>query len=149
MLLKLIGLVEQNINDEEKILTREDYVEKKEIDRSALYSFDGPFQLIHANVGNLEFLGKSATTPRYMLLAVDFYPSKIYVYPMCSREQILHKMKQFYQDIKNQRNMKKSLQEDHEFQQVKIKDLNDENNAEMFTSSVRDGKGIQKKNMRT
>ena len=104
MLLKLIGLVEQSINDEEKILTREDYVEKKEIDRSALYSFDGPFQLIHANVGNLEFLGKSATTPRYVLLAVDFYPSKVYVYPMCSREQILHKMKQFYEDIKNQRN---------------------------------------------
>ena len=52
MLLKLIGLVEQSINDEEKIITREDYVEKREIDRSALYSFDGPFQLIYANVGN-------------------------------------------------------------------------------------------------
>ena len=64
---------------------------------------------------------------------------------MCSREQILHKMKQFYQDIKNQRNMKKkSLQVDHEFQQVKIKDLNDENNAEMFTSSVRSGKAYKK-----
>ena len=33
----------------------------KNIDRSILYSFDGPFQLIHADVGNLEFLGKNAT----------------------------------------------------------------------------------------
>ena len=73
LLLKLIGLVEQIIDDEEKVLRRVDYVEKGEIDRSTLYSFDGLFQLIHADVGNLEFLGKSATTPRYVLLAVDLY----------------------------------------------------------------------------
>ena len=40
-----------------------DYVEKREIDRSALYSFDGPFQLLHANVENLEFHGKNVTLP--------------------------------------------------------------------------------------
>ena len=57
LLLKLIGLVEQSIDDKEKIPTRIDYVEKREIDRSTLYSFDGPFQLIHADVGKLEFLG--------------------------------------------------------------------------------------------
>ena len=34
------------------------------------------------------------------------------------------------------------LQVDNEFQQVKIKDLNDENNAEMFTSSLRRGKAF-------
>ena len=32
------------------------------------------------------------------------------------------------------------LQVDNEFQQLKIKDLNDENNVEMFMSSVRGGK---------
>ena len=124
MLLKLIGLVEQSIDDEEKIPTRVGYVEKREIDRSTLYSFDGPFQLIHANVGNLKFLGKSAKTPRYVLLTVDLYSSKVYVNPMRSRKQILQKMKQFYEDIKNKRNRKKTmhLQVDNEFQQVKIKD---------------------------
>ena len=105
MLLKLLGLVEQSIDDEEKIPTRVDYVEKREIDRSTLYSFDGPFQLIHADLGNLEFLAESATTPRYVLLAVDLYSSKVYVYPMRSRKQILQKLKQFYEDIKNKRNM--------------------------------------------
>ena len=35
-----------------------------------------------------------------------------------------------------------SLQIDNEFQQVKIKDLNDENNEEMFTSSVRGSKAF-------
>ena len=29
------------------------------------------------------------------------------------------------------------IQVDNEFQQVKVKDLNDQNNVEMFTSSVR------------
>ena len=44
--LKLIYLVDNKLNDEEKIPTRVDYVEKREIDRSTLYSFDGPFQEI-------------------------------------------------------------------------------------------------------
>ena len=53
-------------------------------------------------------------------------------------------MKQFYEDINNKRNMKKTirLQVDNEFQEVKIKDLNDEKNAEMFTSSVKGGKAF-------
>ena len=75
----------------------------KNIDRSILYSFDGPFQLIHAYVGNLEFLGKNATIPRYILLAVDLDSSKVYVYPMNSRKQILQKMKLFYDEIKNKK----------------------------------------------
>ena len=89
-------------------------------------------------MGNLEFLEKRATTPRCVLLAVDLYSSNVYVYPMRSRKQILQKMKQFYDDIKNKRNIKKAMhfQVDNEFQLVKIKDLNDKNNVEMFTSSV-------------
>ena len=80
-------------------------------------------------MGNLEYLGKSATTRRYVLLAVDLYSSKVYVYSMCLRKQILQKMKQFYDNIKNKRNIKKMhLEVDNEFQQVKIKYLNDENN---------------------
>ena len=54
-------------------------------------------------------------------------------------------MKQFYEDIKNKRNIKKKNNEtqvDNEFQQVKIKDLNENNNIEMFTSSVRGGKAF-------
>ena len=62
LLLKLIGSVER-FDNEERVPTRLDYVEKREIDSSTLYSFDGSFQLIHVNVGNLEFLGKSATVP--------------------------------------------------------------------------------------
>ena len=72
-------------------------LKKREIDSSTLYSFDGPFQLIHADVGNLELLGKSATAPRYVEVNR----------PLFSRNKILQKMKQFYEDIKIKRNMKR------------------------------------------
>ena len=44
-LLKLINLADNKIfSDDDKVPIRPDYVEKREIDRSILYSFDGPFQ---------------------------------------------------------------------------------------------------------
>ena len=55
LLLKLINISEQKISNENIPLTTADWVEKRKINRSTLYSFDGPFQLIHANVGNLDF----------------------------------------------------------------------------------------------
>ena len=73
---------------------------------STLYSFDGPFHLIHADVGNLEVLGKNATITRYVLLVVDLYSLKIYFFPMRSRKQILQKMKLFYDEIKSKRKKK-------------------------------------------
>ena len=74
-----------------KTPTRADYIEKREIDRSTMYSFDGSFQLFHADVGSLEFLGKNATISKYVLLVVDLYSSKIHDYPMRSRKQISQK----------------------------------------------------------
>ena len=65
--------------DNDKAPTRTNYVEKREIDRSILDSFDGPFQLFHADIENLEFLGKNATVPQYALIVVDSYLSKVYV----------------------------------------------------------------------
>ena len=90
LLLKLIGIAEQSIDDEEKIPTRVNYVEKREIDRSILYSFDGSFQLIHAHIGNLEFLGKSVTAARYVLLAVDLILQK-FMFILCVQESKYYK----------------------------------------------------------
>ena len=76
---------------------------------------------MHADVRNLEFLGSSATTPIYVLLAVDLYSSKVYVYPMHSRKQILQKIASFYNEIKKRSNKLMRLQVDDEFQRVKVK----------------------------
>ena len=144
-LLKLITLAENAVEKlkEEELPTRIDYVEKREIDRPRLYSFNGPFQLIHADVANLQFLRKFASVPRYALLIVDLYSSKVYVYPMRSRKQIAKKLGQFYIDVqKKRKNKNMRLQVDNEFQQVKIPDLNDKFNVTMFTTSVRGGKAF-------
>ena len=117
---------------------RMDYVEKREIDHSTLYSFNAPFRLIHADVRNLEFLGKNASFPQYVLVLVDLFSSKICTYPMKSRKQIRQKLEQFYRDVRGKRKRKTiKLQVDQEFQQVKIQDLNDLNNVKMFSTSLR------------
>ena len=58
-LFKLVNLADnKDFLSSKDIFTRVDYVEKRETDRSSLYSFNGPFQLLHVDVGNLEILGK-------------------------------------------------------------------------------------------
>ena len=143
-LFKLVNLFEKNsVIFEPDSVKRTDYVEKREIDHSTLYSFDAPFQLFHADVGNLEFLGKNSTFAQYVLDLVDLFSSKIYTYPMKSRKQIRQKLEQFYDDVKSKRKGKKmKLQVNQKFKQVKIKNLNDLNNVEMFSTSLRGGKAF-------
>ena len=62
------------------------YVQKNDdIDRSTLYSIHAPFDLSHADVGDLRFLGNSAAHPKYCLLLVNLFTSKVYVYGMKNR----------------------------------------------------------------
>ena len=126
-----------------KVPSRVDYAGKREIDRSTLYSLDSPFQLLHADVGNLESLGKNATFPQYVLVIVDLYSSKVYTYSVTSPKQMLQKRKLFYDEVRNKRKGKRMrLEVDNEFQQVKIKDLKNGNNVEMFTSLVKGSKAF-------
>ena len=57
-LLKLINVAENSIKEfnknDNKVLIKLDYVEKRDIDRSTLYSFNGPFQLMHTDIANLK-----------------------------------------------------------------------------------------------
>ena len=76
-------------------------------------------------------------------MIVDLFSSKVYMYLMKSRKQIRQKLEQFYRDVKRKRKGKKmGLQVDQEFQQVKIKDLNELNNVSMFSTSLRGGKAF-------
>ena len=97
---------------------------------------DGPFQLMHADIANLEFLDKSGAMPKYALLVVGLYASKVYVYPIRSRKQLSKYMNEYYVEINKKRNKVGNLPEhtDNEFQQTKMKDLNDKYNVTMFTN---------------
>lgn len=78
------------------------FVEKTEdIDRSTLYSFDGPFQLLQADVAYTSFLATSAGDPKFCLLFVDLFTSKTYTYPIKNKNLLAKKMEILYNDIQN------------------------------------------------
>ena len=105
---------------------------RSNIDHSTLYSISKPFELLHADIADLRFLAKSAVDPKYCLLIVDLFTSKIYAYPMKNRSLIAKKLNLFYKDIKSKRTGKMHLQMDLEFNQNHIKKLNNDFNVEMF-----------------
>ena len=103
------------------------FIEKRsDIDCSILYCFDGPFQLLQADIiAYISFLAKSAVDPKFCLLFVDLFTSKIYTFPLKTRNLLAKKMEQFHNDIQEKRNSKRMrLPTDQEFQQRKIYDLN-------------------------
>ena len=129
---------------EEKIPFYTPFVEqRKDIDRSStLYTVNAPLQFFHADLAYLQFFAKSAVDPKYAFLCVDIFTSKVYVYTMRTKNNLVEKLKKFYEDIdlKRKNNEKMRLQVDLEFQQNKIKKLNGKYNVEMFTTKNRGGK---------
>ena len=101
-------------------------------------------QFFHADIAYLQFLAKSAVDPKYALLCVDLFTSKIYVYTMRKRSQIVNKLEDFYKEIstKRKKNERMRLQTDQEFQQNEIKKINLKYNVEMFSSRLRGGKAF-------
>ena len=63
-------------------------IKRSNINHSTLYSISKPFELLHADTADLRFLAKSAVDPKYCLLIVDLFTSKIYVYPNEKQEFI-------------------------------------------------------------
>ena len=112
------------------------------IDHSTLYSISKPFDLLHADIADLTWLAKSAVAPKYCLLVVDLFTSRMYVYPMKNRSLLAKKLKLFYEDIGQKRNSRMRLQTDFEFRQNQIEKLNDEFNVEMFHTKVSGGKAF-------
>ena len=110
---------------------------RSNIDHLTLHTISKPFELLHADIADLRFLAKSAVSPKYCLLAVDLFTSKIYVYPMKNRSLLAKKLKLFYIDIKQKRTGRMRLQTDLEFKQNQIKKLNDEFDVKMFHTKVR------------
>ena len=97
---------------------------------------------MHADIGDLRFLGKSPADPKYCSLLVDLFSSKIYVSGI-NRSMIPLKLEKFYKEVADKiKNKKRRLQSDVEFKQKKIVDLNKKYNVEMFSTAVRDGKAF-------
>ena len=141
---KLESEEEKDVIEESKVPFYTPFVEqRKDIDRSsALHTVDGPLQLFHADLAYLQFFAKSAVDPKHALVCVDLFTSKVYVYTMRTKKNLAKKMEEFYSEIdfKRVKNEKMRLQVDLEFQQNKIKKINQKYNVEMFSTKNRGGK---------
>ena len=127
-----------NIEEENTVLIFTPFIEnKRNIDKSTLYSFNGPFLLLHADIADIRFFSKSAADPKYCLLFVDLFTQKIYTYPMKKRNILKKKMEEFYEEVSQKRKEIMRLQTDLEFQQNEIKKLNRKYKVEMFSTHVR------------
>ena len=118
------------------------YESKSNVDHSTLFSISKPFELLHGDIADTRFLAKSAVDPKYCLLLVDLFTSKVYIYPMKTRSLLAKKLKLFYDDIQGKRNGLMKLQTDLEFKQNEIKKINEEYDVEMFHTKVRGGKAF-------
>ena len=110
----------------EKVPLNTPFVEKKQdIIRTTLYSFSRPFEALQADIAYISFLARSAVDPKFCLLFVDLFTSKIDTYPMKKRNLLAKKkMELFYKDIEKKRLGKMRLQIDQEFKQRNIEQLN-------------------------
>ena len=132
-----------NIEEENTVPIFTPFIDnKRNIDKSTLYSFNGPFQLLHADIADIRFFSKSAADPKYCLLFVDLFTQKIYTYPMKKRNILKKKMEEFYEEVSPKRKEIMRLQTDLEFQQNEIKKLNRKYKVEMFSTRVRGGKAF-------
>ena len=66
--------------------------QRTNIDLSTLYSFKGPFEILHADIANIRFLAKSAVDPKYCLLFLNIFTSKIYTYHIKKRTLLKKKI---------------------------------------------------------
>ena len=136
-------LEDKNFYKNEKLPLVTPFIDKRSnIDYSNLYSIHRPFQLLHATITDLRFLAKSAVDPKYCLLIVDLFTSKIYVYSMKNRSLLAKKLNLFYENIEQKRTGKMRLQTDLEFNENLIKKLNEKFNAKMFHTKLRGGKAF-------
>ena len=134
-------LEDKNFHNKETVPLVTLFVEKKSnIDESTLYSISKSFERLHGDIADLRFLTKSAVDPKYCLLVVGLFTSKVYVYPVKNRSLLAKKMEMFYNDIKSKRSGKMLLQTDLEFNQNKIKERNKKFDADMFHTRLRGGK---------
>ena len=96
-------------------LVRPFLTQKDDVDHSTLYSISKLFDLVHGDIADTRFLAKSAVDPKYCLLLVDLFTSKIYAFPMKNRSLLSKKLKLFYEEIQKKRTGKIRLQTDLEF----------------------------------
>ena len=137
-----------------KVVINTPFVQEKWVTQRGdmLYTIDGPMQLIHVDLADLNFFSKSAVAPKYCLLCVDLFTSKVHTYGMKKKRQLADKPEKFYQDIehlrsylKKERRYRLRLQTDQKFNQNEIKNLNKKHDVEHYNTKLNEGHAVAAK----
>ena len=136
-------LENKDFNKNKNLLLATPFIEKRsKTDRSTIYSLSKLFEVLQADIADIRFLAKSALDPKYCVLFVDLFTSKIYVYPMKIRLVLARKKELFYNSIKDKRTGRMRLQTDKEFNPKKKKKLNKKFDVEMYSTNLCGGKAF-------
>ena len=130
-------LENKDFNKNKNLLLATPFIEKRsKTDRSTIYSLSKLFEVLQADIADIRFLAKSTLDPKYCVLFVDLFTSKIYVYPMKIRSVLARKKELFYNSIKDKRTGRMRLQTDKEFNPKKKKKLNKNFDVEMYSTNI-------------
>ena len=66
-------------------------------------------QFFRTDVADIRFFSKSAIDPKNALLCVDLFSSKVYIYSMKKKKNLVHKLELFYQEIEPKRDQKQEM----------------------------------------
>ena len=129
-----------------KIVINTPFVQERAVTQRGemLHTVDGPMQLVHADVADLNFFSKSVVALKYCLLCIDLFTSKVYTYGWKKKSQLVDKLEKFYLEIadvrsylKKEKRYRMRFQTDQEFNQNEIKALN--HDVEHYNAKLNEG----------
>ena len=127
------GLENKNILPE-KIPLNAPFVEKKRKHHTCSSRFHGPFEALQVDIAYISFLATQTVDPKFFLLFVDLFTSKIYTYSMKKKKCFSKKNGIIFQRHRKKRLGKMRLQTDQEFKHRNIEQLK-KINIEMYSST--------------
>ena len=97
-----------------KVVINTPFVQERAVTQRGemLNTIDGPMELVHADVADLNSFNKSVVAPKYCLLCVDLFTSKVYTYGMKKKSQLADKLEKFYleiADVKKKKEKRKKI----------------------------------------
>ena len=134
-----------------KVVINTPFVQERAVTQRGvmLHTIDGPMQFVHADVAVLNFFSKSVVAPKYCLLWVDLFTSKVYTYGMKKKSQLADKLEKSYLVIadvrsylKKENRYRMSLPTDQEFNQNEIKALNKKHDVEHYNTKLNEGHAV-------
>ena len=112
-----------------KVVINTPFVQERAVTQRGemLHKIDCPMQLVHADAADRNFFSKSAVAPKYCLICIDLFTSKVYTYGVKKKSQLADKLEKFYLEIadvrsylKKEKRYRMHLQTDQEFNQNEI-----------------------------